>query len=162
MKLLISDIKRQKRTETYNFSIDFAKEKYAHVFSLNKINKVDVEANVSDFGELIQIELHVTTKLILQCSYTLEDVDYPLDFHETLEFSENPMGEDILELPNYEIDLDEYVLSLIVAHVPLRVIKKGAKLPIVKGVKVISQDEFEEENKNKLDSRLSALDNWEE
>lgn len=162
MKLLISDIKRQKRTETYNFSIDFAKEKYAHVFSLNKINKVDVEANVSDFGELIQIELQVTTKLILQCSYTLEDVDYPLDFHETLEFSENPMGEDILELPNYEIDLDEYVLSLIVAHVPLRVIKKGAKLPIVKGVKVISQDEFEEENKNKLDSRLSALDNWEE
>lgn len=162
MKLLISDIKRQKGTETYNFSIDFAKEKYAHVFSLNKINKVDVEANVSDFGELIQIELHVITKLILQCSYTLEDVDYPLDFHETLEFSENPMGEDILELPNYEIDLDEYVLSLIVAHVPLRVIKKGAKLPVVKGVKVISQDEFEEENKNKLDSRLSALDNWEE
>ena len=41
-------------------------------------------------------------------------------------------------------------------------VKQGAKLPNIKGVKVWSEDEFEENHKNQLDPRLKALDDWED
>ena len=99
---------------------------------------------------------------MLQCSYTLEDVDYDVDTEEILEFSEDPLDEEILEITGNTINIDDYVLGIIIGNLPLKVVKKGAKLPDIKGVKVWSEDEFEENHKNQLDPRLKALDDWED
>ncbi|MCH5180382.1 MAG: DUF177 domain-containing protein [Erysipelotrichales bacterium] len=162
MKVLVSDIKKEKSPIILKEEIKYLPEQYSHVFSLNKIKKVEVEAKCSNFGDIIEIYFEIKADLVLQCSYTLEDVDYLMDVNETLEFSFEPINEEIIEIEGNEIDLDEYVLSIIIANIPLRVIKKGAKLPSVDGVRVLSQDEFEEEKKNTLDPRLAALDDWEE
>lgn len=161
MKVNISELKSKNFLELEE-TIEYIPENYSHVFSLRHVGETKVQAECTNLGEIIEVKLHIVTKLVLACSYTLEDVDYPIDITESLEFSESPINEEILPLNGNEICLDEYVLSLIVAHIPIRVIKKGAKLPQVKGVEVKSQEEFEEQQKNKLDPRLAALDNWEE
>ena len=162
MKVLISDIKKEKTPLILKEEIEYALEQYSHVFSLNKIKKVDVEAKCSNYGDIIEIAFKIKANLVLQCSYTLEDVDYFMDTEEVLEFSFEPMNEEIIVLEGNEINLDEHVLSIIIGNIPLRVIKKGAKLPNVDGVRVLTEDELEEEKKNSLDPRLAALDDWEE
>ena len=162
MKVLISDIKKENAPLILKEEIEYSLEQYSHVFSLNKIKKVDVEAKCSNYGDIIEIAFKIKANLVLQCSYTLEDVDYFMDTDEVLEFSFEPMNEEIIVLEGNEIDLDEHVLSIIIGNIPLRVIKKGAKLPNVDGVRVLTEDELEEEKKNSLDPRLAALDDWEE
>ena len=162
MKVLISDIKKEEAPLILKEEIKYLPEQYSHVFSLNEIKKVEVEAKCSNYGDIIEVEFKIKADLVLQCSYTLEDVDYLMDTEETLEFSFEPINEEIIVITGNEIDLDEHVLSIIIGNIPLRVIKKGAKLPSVEGVRVLTEDELEEERKNTLDPRLSALDDWEE
>lgn len=162
MKIIVSEIKQGNAPLIIEDEIIFDKKDYEQVFSLRKIEKVKVKAECANYGELINIDVHVEANLVLQCAYTLQDVDYFLKIEDTLEFSNEPLDEEIFEITGNEINLDKFILELIIANIPLRVIKKGAKLPKVKGVQVLSQDEFEAQNKDKLDPRLSALDDWEE
>lgn len=162
MKVVISDLKRYEGALELKDTLYFDKETYKQVFSLNEIKKVNVIAKCSNYGNIIEIELSIKADLILQCSYSLEDVDYKLNFKETLDFSYDDIDDEIFEIQGNEIELDEYVLSLIIAHIPLRVKKSGAETISVKGVKVISEDDFNEQEKEKLDPRLAALDAWEE
>lgn len=162
MELLISDIKKSNAPLTLKEEVVFEKKDYEQVFSLKKINQVNVEAKCSNYGEIIEIEFHILANLTLLCSYSLEDVEYKMNVKETLEFSFEPLNEEIIEIKENVLNLDEHILGIIIANIPLRVIKKGAKLPSVEGVRVISEEEYEEEKQNTLDPRLSALDNWEE
>ena len=57
------------------------------------------------------------------------------------------------------IDLDEYILGILLANVPVRIVKKGAKLPgDGNNYRVISEDQYQKEKENSQDSRWSALD----
>ena len=114
MKVLVSDIKKEKSPIILKEEIKYLPEQYSHVFSLNKIKKVEVEAKCSNFGDIVEIYFEIKADLVLQCSYTLEDVDYLMDVEETLEFSFEPINEEIIEIEGNEIDLDEYVLSIII------------------------------------------------
>ena len=141
MKVTVLDIKNAKAPLELEETLHFPKSSYENVATLNEIKDVKVKA---------------------KCSYTLEDVDYDVDTEEVLEFSEDPLDEEILEITGNTINIDDYVLGIIIGNIPLKVVKKGAKLPNIKGVKVWSEDEFEENHKNQLDPRLKALDDWED
>ena len=148
----------------YHFSedIDFSKEKIDPLF-IRKIKDTHVEVDVENFGAILRVRINLLANVILPCAYTLEDVDYVIKGNEEFDFVEE---EDLADNESlfYEADdinLDTYAYSILVALVPLRVIKKGATLPKSgKGYRVLSEEEYYKEKKAQ-DSRWSKLDDLE-
>lgn len=65
---------------------------------------------------------------------------------------------DIFYEPGNNIDLDPYIFGLILASVPIRVIKKGAKLPKDRyGVRFLSEDDLEKERQKEKESPFDVL-----
>lgn len=101
-------------------------------YSLKNIEHLKVKALVKLSGSLFEVTLNVSCLLLLECAYTLELFEQALNFEDTIFFSthnEDDQGEDVFYEKGPLIELDQYVYGLILAHIPLRVVKPGAKLP---------------------------------
>lgn len=130
---------------------------------IRKISNTHVKVEGEEYDEIIYLSLDISCDVVGVCSYTLEDVPLHLHFKDSLEFSnEIKDDEDIIYVDKPIFEIDEYILELIIAEVPLKLIKKGAKLPS-SGVdyRVISEDEYLKEKSKKVDSRWSKLDDIE-
>ncbi len=142
----------------------YTSEEIQGIYSLLDMGKVHVHAELTLEGEIAHIEFHIQTKLYLECAYTLEKVDYPLDFIEELDFSSSDLyenDENIVFVKGDVIDLHPYILGLIITEIPMKVVKKGAKLPKGgKGYEVITEEEYYKKKEESVDSRFSALDYW--
>ena len=91
------------------------------------------------------------------CAYTLEEIPYSYHVKETIELADNE--EDEFEIINNQIDIDQIVITLIVSNVPMKVIKKGAKLPSSgDGYRVLSEEDAKKEKKS---SPFDVLDDLE-
>ena len=91
------------------------------------------------------------------CAYTLEEIPYQYQIKETVELAGNE--DDEFEIINETIDIDQILITLIVSNVPMKVIKKGAKLPSNgEGYRVLSEEEALQEKKA---SPFDALDDLE-
>ena len=130
---------------------------------LRKINNVHVKVSAHEYEDLITADIQVECDIIGVCSYSLEDVPLHLKFKDSLEFSnEVADDDDIFFEPKPIFDLDPYILGLIIAETPTKIVKKGAKLPDSgEGYRVLSEDEYLEEKKKKTYSRWSKLDDIE-
>lgn len=139
--------------------IDFSHETF-DPYHIRKINKAHVVITGNDYDEILLLNLKISYEVIGVCSYSLEDVIYKSNISTSLSFSFEEEDEEIIHIDNPIFDIDQYVLGLIIADVPLRLIKKGAKLPSSgEGYRVITEDQYNEEQKNKTDPRWAALDN---
>ena len=79
-----------------------------------------------------------------------------------LEFTDNEEDDGCYLAHGPLIDLDEYILGILLANVPVRIVKKGAKLPgDGQDYRVISEDQYVKEKENSVDHRWDALDNLE-
>ena len=88
------------------------------------------------------------------CAYTLEEIPYQYNIKESVELAGNE--DDEFEIINETIDIDEILITLIVSNIPMKVVKKGAKLPSNgDGYQVMSE---EEANSKKKASPFDALD----
>lgn len=161
MKILVSQLDKINKT-VFEDDIVFKKEDYEQVSILRSIENCHVCAKVKNYVSIIEIELHIVANMTLVCSYTLQDVPYTMDTSDVFEFSNTIEDEEIFAFDGNEIDLDELILGVIIGELPLRIRKEGAELPSVDGVRIMSEDEVEEERKNTLDPRLKALDDFEE
>ena len=116
----------------------------------------------TDYDDYLILNIKINSDVIGVCSYTLEDIPLKVKIDTSLTFSFLDEDEDVIHIDNPIFELDPYILGLIVSEVPLTLVKKGAKLPSSgDGYRVLSEDQYEEEQKNKVDSRWSALDNIE-
>lgn len=137
---------------------------FSHVeLDLNHIRKIEnthVKVIAHEYDDLITMDVSVECDITGVCSYTLEDVPLHLKFKDSLEFSnEVEDDEDIFFEPKPIFNLDPYILGLIIASTPTKMVKKGAKLPSSgTGYRVLSEDEYQEEKKNKVDPRWAKLD----
>ena len=130
---------------------------------IREIKKCHVKMTAHEYDDLIVADFKVEADIIGVCAYSLEDVPLHLKFHDSLEFSnEISDDEDIYYEEKPIFSLDPYILGLIIAETPLKIIKKGAKLPSSgEGYRVLSEEEYEKEQKSKTDSRWSKLDDIE-
>ena len=130
---------------------------------IRKIYNTHVKVVGNEYDDLICLEFDISTDVIGVCSYSLEDVPLHLHFKDSLEFSnEIQDDEDIIFEEKPIFDLDPYILELIIAETPMKLIKKGAKLPSGgKGYRVMSEEEYLKEKAEKKDSRWSKLDDVE-
>lgn len=130
---------------------------------IRKIENTHVKILAHEYEDLLVMDVNVECDIIGVCSYTLEDVPLHLKIKDSLEFSNEVEDDDdiFFELkPIFE--LDPYILGLIIASTPTKIVKKGAKLPNSGvGYRVLSEEEYNSEKKKKTDSRWSKLDDIE-
>lgn len=126
---------------------------------IRKIENCVVKAKATDYESILRIELEINALVIGVCSYSLEDVELKLKINDELNFSDDENDPDCYYSSDSIIDLDEYILGILLANVPVRIIKKGAKLPEDgKGYRVLSEEQYEKEKENSTDPRWSKLD----
>lgn len=126
------------------------------------VNNTHVKVTGVDYDDYLILNIKINSDVIGVCSYTLEDIPLKIDINTSLTFSFLEEDEDVIHIESPIFDLDPYILDLIISEVPLTLVKKGAKLPSSgEGYRVLSEDQYEEEQKNKVDSRWSALDDIE-
>ncbi|OZM58491.1 hypothetical protein CIB95_02680 [Lottiidibacillus patelloidae] len=97
---------------------------------IKKIDPVTVTGRGDIGAGKITFQLHITGEMILPCSRTLEDVEYPLDIHtvETFLLSDNASmyeDEDIHSIDGETLDLLPYVKENILLEVPLQIFKEN-------------------------------------
>ena len=142
--------------------IDFSKA----VLDVNHIRKIEschVIVSGKEYDDLLVLDLRINAKVIGVCSYSLEDVPLNLSFKDSLELSNEIEDDDaVIFEPNPIFEIDPYVLGLIVSEVPIKLVKKGAKLPENgSGYRVLSEDDYLKEQQEKKDDRWSKLDELE-
>ncbi len=128
---------------------------------IRKISNAHAKISGFDYDDYLLLNISLDADTIGVCSYTLEDVPFKVHINTTLTFTYED-EEDTIKIDNPIFDIDPYLLDLIISEVPLTLVKKGAKLPTSgNGYRVISEDEYNKENENKVDSRWSKLDDIE-
>ncbi len=158
MKLNRAVLQTNKPTK-FSEDVDFSSKEFDPLF-LRGITNCHVEMEATQYDEFLRVNFDIDTSIVAVCAYTLEDVILPLKIHEELAFGDNPDDESSYYEENVIIDLDEYILGIILAYIPPKVIKKGAKPPKDgEGYRVITEEQLAEERKNKKDDRWSKLDN---
>lgn len=145
-------------SKTFEESIDFSAAQL-NPSHIRKIANCDVVAEATDYDSLLYIKLKIKALVIGVCSYSLKDVEIKLNIEDDLTFSDSEDDEDTYFCKDNIIDLDEYVLGILLANVPVKIVKKGAKLPQNgKGYRVLTQDEYDKEKENNVDHRWDKLD----
>ena len=127
---------------------------------IRKIDSCDVKVVATDYESILRLEVDIHSKVIGVCSYTLEDVELDINVKDEINFTDDENDEDCYYTNETLIDLDEYILGILLANVPVRIVKKGAKLTKDgNGYRVLKQDDYEKEKENSTDHRWDKLDN---
>lgn len=149
------------RTLEIEEDITFEKDQYASSPSIKEIKSCHTKASVDVYNDdIVEVNLHILANLIVEDAYTLEPLPYKLDFEDELTFISKNDGEtEGIVAPQYQIDLDKYILQGIIASLPLRIIKKSSSLPSSgKNYRVLTEEQLQKEKSKNIDPRFSALD----
>ena len=126
---------------------------------IRKIEKCVAKVTAIDYESILHLSVDINAVVIGVCSYSLEDVELKIHCSENLDFTDDESDEECYYSKDTIIDLDDYILGILLANVPVRIIKKGAKLPQNgKNYRVLSQDDYEKEKSGKTDPRWDKLD----
>ena len=147
------------KTEAYSEEIDFSKQ----TFDENHVKRIDkclVKVDATEFGDVLRVQVKGEAEVVASCSYTLDDVPLKVKFSDEFYFSnEEDNSEDCYFEPGINIDLDPHILALILAEVPHNITKSGASLPKSgNGYRVLSEEDYLNEKKNKKNSAFDILD----
>ena len=141
-------------------SVDFSTADYSASYSLKNIRDLRVKATTTLVDTLFKIEISLSCILSLECGYSLEIFEQDLAIEDIFYFSNNQEDED--EDVYYEkgtfIDLDPYLFGLILAHIPLRVIKPGAKRPVSGDNFVVQTEEEYYQEREGMNNPFAELD----
>ena len=144
--------------QKYEEEIDFS----SYSFDPTHIRKIPyclAKITATDYESILRVEVEITATVIAVCSYSLEDVELKLNIKDEINFTDDENDEESYFEKDNIIDLDEYILGILLANVPVRIIKKGAKLPKNgSGYRVLSEDDYEKEKANSVDPRWEKLD----
>ena len=145
-------------SQTFEEAIDFSDVQFDHNH-IKTINECIVKATATDYESILRIVLNIKATIIGVCSYSLEDVELKLNIKDELDFTDDETDDNCYYEKGNLINLDEYVLGIVLANVPVRIIKKGAKMPKDgSDYRVISEETYNQEKENSHDSRWDILD----
>lgn len=138
--------------------IDFSKAKFDSVF-IRKINYCQVSAKAFQSDKILRIVVDIKSEVVAISGYSLQDVPLSIKAHDELIFSDDPQDEEAIYEAKNIFDIDNHILSIILAHIPNRVVGKGEKLPESgKGYRILTEEEYLKEKETKPDSRWEKLD----
>ncbi|RSL29611.1 DUF177 domain-containing protein [Salibacterium salarium] len=142
-----------------------------HDQEIRDISSVKVTGNAAFTGETVTFHLRLEGSMILPCSRTLADVNFPFDIQmtESFQLDGNPVDEEDIHLHEPEngyVDLLPLIKENILVELPIQIFADGideneAPAPQTgKNWEVITEDkarEKKEENKSEVDPRMADL-----
>ncbi len=162
MKWAVEELKRL-GNETISFDeyvrVDDLKERNRQI---RKISPVRVKGEAYLSGPLLTFQLNISGEMVLPCSLTLEDVDYPfsIDAIESFRLKENvniveEKNEIIHEIEGQFINLMPMIKENIMLSIPMKVVHPHAKVKMSgEGWKIVTGDEKKEDE---IDPRMAKL-----
>ena len=150
------------KSQKFSEDLDFSNQ----TFDDNHVRRIEschIDVVATEFGDVLQCQVSGSAHVIASCSYTLEDVPLDVSFKEDFYFSDaQDESQDCYYEPGNEVDLDPHILALVLAEVPHNVVKSGAKLPKSgNGYRVLSEEDYLKERKNRKNSAFDILDTLE-
>ena len=138
--------------------VSFDPEVYKCHFPLVEVLKCHADVKVQRFEEFIYVTISIVAKVVLQCSYTLQNFETTIKGVDELHFASSNEDDDCIEFKGNTIELDPYIFNLLSASVPLSPKAPNAKAPTSgKGYRVLSEEEFAGEKEEKGNSQFDAL-----
>lgn len=140
--------------------VSFPHEKFKYTDPLVDILSCHVKVTAVNFNDYVEVNAQVVAEVKVISSYSLKPFTYIMHTHDNLHFGAviEEGDEDIILYKGNEIHLDEYLFSLIKSSIPLCPKAKGEKLPESgEGYRVLTEDEFNKEDKERLDPRFDKL-----
>ena len=118
-----------------------------------------IKGHALRFDDILTINLEIKAKIIAICAYSLEDVELKLSIKDEINFSYEEESESTFKESNDPFELDQYILGIILANVPINVTKKGAALPKSgDGYDVITEQEYRQRKQKDQASIWDKLD----
>ena len=155
------DVLKLPYTKVQNLSEDvsFDPEVFVCHIPLIEVKECHAELKAQRFEEFIYVTLTVKAKVVLQCSYTIQNFETTITGSDELHFAPNKdEDEDCIEYRGNSIDMDPYIFNLLSASVPLSPKAPNAKAPKSgNGYRVLSEDEFLSEKEEQGNSQFDAL-----
>lgn len=159
-------MKWTKKELANQLDVSFEEELQFDLRDLHKLDRLRDLRNVIVKGnghydcssQRFEVDLDLAGEMIVPCAVTLEDVTVPFEIssHEIFSFLKSE-DDEIHECRNDFLELYPVVFQLILAEVPLKVVKEGAKYPKGDGWEVMREDEYRNRAKNEIDPRLAKL-----
>ena len=128
--------------QKFEEAIDFSSASFdpTHIKS---IPSCVVKATATDYESILRIEVEINALVIGVCSYSLEDVELKLKINDELNFTDDEEDEDNYYEKGNIIELDSYILGILLANIPIKIVKKAAKKPESgNGYRILSEDEY--------------------
>lgn len=140
--------------------VDFSHFDLSKIYNLKRVNSCHVNLIINNYEDMLVLQFKIDCNLNLISSYSLKEFDQDFSFKDVLDFSYNEEDEEYsFVIKDAVVDLDPFILDIIVTNLPSKIIKKGEKLPESgDGFRVLSEDEYLKEKETKKDSRWDALD----
>ncbi len=141
MRLFYSTIGNKEEIISYN-EIDGLNQLNSY-FSIKKFVGVSGEITASKISNIVTIKFDLDIDLTLISSYSLKEFEAKYKLKDTLYFTdlEELENDDVFYIDNNIINIDECIYSLLITMIPLNVHIKGEKLPNVKGVDVVKEED---------------------
>lgn len=149
-------------TIEFEETITFANEAIARIHHLRKLQNVTVSGNIHyDYSSDLAIaNLDIDGSMVLPCSITLEDVDYPFHVNSTEVYAFHKVNEDdeMHEAKGDIVELYPVLFQLIMMEVPYKVVKEGlTDYPKGKGWEVVREEDLIASKEKVIDPRLAKL-----
>lgn len=145
-------------SKTFEDDVDFSSTKFdpTHIKSIPNCHVV---ITATDFETILHIDLKIEATVIGVCSYSLEDVELKLNINDSIDITDDEEDVDNYFEKDVIIDLDPYILGILLANIPVKIVKKGAKLPQNgSGYRVINEEDYLKEKEKETDPRWAKLD----
>lgn len=139
--------------------VHFDSETFVCHYPLVEVINCKTDVSVQRFEEFIYVTISIKARVVLKCSYTLQNFETTISGTDELHFaSSNEDDDDCIEIRGNTIELDPYIFNLLSASVPLSPKAPNAKAPISgKGYRVLSEDDFVSEKEEAGNSQFDAL-----
>mgnify|MGYP003330332062 CR=1 FL=1 len=139
--------------------VSFDPEVFKCHFPLVEVLSCHTDVSVQRFEEFIYVTIAIKAKVVLQCSYTLQNFETEIKGVDELHFaSSNEDDDDCIVFKGSTIELDQYIFNLLSASVPLSPKAPNAKAPTSgNGYRILSEEEFASEREESGNSQFDAL-----
>ena len=149
-------------TVSFDDAITFEPQVFAKINHLRGLQDVEVSGRLhyDTTSDLATCEFEVSGVMIVPCSITNEDVEYPFHFDamQTYAFHKVSKDADIEEVKGDVVELLPSIFQHIILEIPLKVVKEGIKeYPKGNGWEVVSEADYVDAKKDEIDPRLAKL-----
>ncbi len=156
MLLDLTKLQNRKENELiFNDVITLDKSLYENT-DIRNLSPLDISINIHRFNDFeYNMDLFIKGTMILPCSITLKDVNYPFEIKTEVKLSNNTENdEEYVKIIQNNIDIIPIIWQNIVLEIPLKVVSEDISDSIVSGDgwKLIREDE----------SNITYLNNEEE